>query len=143
MTRLGSPVEGVHLLQRAENKCPPITVACALVEPTSSTIPVRVLNPLTESVVLYAGTTIAALESIDPPPGEVSVVSSSTGSMKDTNKEELLWTLVEQTGEGLSTDLKNMFSSYSYPMLMCLPVRWMTLGRQAPTLYSHRGCHFH
>ena len=69
----------------------------------------RVLNPLTESVVLYAGTTIAALESIDPPPGEVSVVSSSTGSPKDTNKEELLWTLVEQIGEGLSADRKKIF----------------------------------
>ena len=109
MARLGSPVEDVNLLQRAENKCLPIAVACALVEPTSSTIPVRVLNPLTESVVLYAGTTIAALERIDPPPGEVRVVSSSTNSTKYTNKEELLWTLVEQTGEGLSADRKKMF----------------------------------
>ena len=37
------------------------------------------------------------------------MVSSSTGSMKDTYKEELLWTLVEQTGEELSADLKKMF----------------------------------
>ena len=109
MARLGNPVEGVNLLQRAKNKCLPIAIACALVERTSSTISMCALNPLTESVVLYAGTTIAAVESIDPPPGNVSVVSSSTGSTKDTNKEELLWTLVEQTGEGLSADRKNMF----------------------------------
>ena len=69
-----TPVEGVWLVQEAVDKRPE-ALACALVQPRANSVPVRLLNPWTEPVTVYAGTTLATLESVDFPAGAVNAVS--------------------------------------------------------------------
>ena len=55
------------------------------------TVPVRLLNPLTETVTVYAGMTLATLESVEPPLGALDVVSSGDPEMAvRVEKQELL-----------------------------------------------------
>ena len=94
--RLDTPVEGVWLLQGTMDKSLPAAVACALVAPTSTTVPVRLLNPLTEPVTVYAGMTLATLESVEPPLGAVDAVSSGAPEVAvGVEKQKLLWSLAE------------------------------------------------
>ena len=89
---------------------PPPAVACALVAPTSTTVPVRLLNPLTEPVTVYAGMTLATLESVEPPPGAVDAVSSGDPEVPvGVEKQKLLWNLAEQSGRDLGPGEKDLF----------------------------------
>ena len=108
--RLDTPVEGVWLLQGAMDKSLPAAVACALVAPTSTTVPVRLLNPLSEPVTVYAGMTLATLESVKPPLGAVDAVSSGSPEVAvGVEKQELLWSLAEQSGQDLGPGEKDLF----------------------------------
>ena len=108
--RLDTPVEGVWLLQGAMNKSLPAAVACTLVAPTSTTVPVRLLIPLTEPVTVYAGMTLATLESVEPPLGAVDTVSSGDPEVAvGVEKQELLWSLAEQSGQDLGPGEKDLF----------------------------------
>ena len=107
--RLEAPVEGVWLLHDAADKNLPAVVACALVEPTSTFVPVRLLNPQSESVMVYAGTKIATLESVQAPVAAVDAVSEGDATTIDEQKEEMLCGLVEQSGADLSKSEKEMF----------------------------------
>ena len=107
---LDTSVEGVWLLQGAVDKSLPAAVACALVAPTSTTVPVRLLNPLTEPVTVYAGMTLATLESVEPPPGAVDAVSSGDPEVPvGVEKQKLLWNLAEQSGRDLGPGEKDLF----------------------------------
>ena len=98
------------LLQGAVDKSLPAAVACALVAPTSTTVPVRLLNPLTEPVTVYAGMTLATLESVEPPPGAVDAVSSGDPEVPvGVEKQKLLWNLAEQSGRDLGPGEKDLF----------------------------------
>ena len=59
-----------------------MVVASALVEPTSTAVPVRLLNPHAESMTVYAGMTLATLEEVEPPTAAVDAISS--GDPTDT-----------------------------------------------------------
>ena len=108
--RLDTPVEGVWLLQGAMDKSLPAAVACALVAPTSTTVPVRLLNPLTEPVTVYAGMTLATLESVEPPLGAVDAVSSGAPEVAvGVEKQKMLWSLAEQSGQDLGPGKKDLF----------------------------------
>ena len=54
---------GVWLLEEPEGKSLPVIVARALVQPTSMTTSVQILNPGEEPVMVYSGTTLATVES--------------------------------------------------------------------------------
>ena len=43
----------------------PVQAACALVSPSSAGVPVRLMNPMMDSVTLNKGTRVAQLDSID------------------------------------------------------------------------------
>ena len=69
---------GMWLVEEAQNKYPELPVACALVEPTSTSLPLSILNTSTLPITLYAGSTIATMSSVYPPT-EVSVVDRDDG----------------------------------------------------------------
>ena len=109
---LDAPVEGVWLLQEAADKRLPAAVACALMEPKSVIVPVRMLNLQEEPVTVYAGTTLATLESVDPAACAVEAVGSVDATIPTTvgaEKQEMLWNLVEQSGQELSLGEKEIF----------------------------------
>ena len=67
MASLEAPVERVWVLQVETNKCLPVAVACVLVEPTLTGIPLWLLNPHAEPVTVYAGMTLVTLEEVESP----------------------------------------------------------------------------
>ena len=81
-------VEGVWLVQEAVDKRPPAALACTLVQPRANSVPVRLLNPWTEPVTVYAGTTLATLESVDFPAGAVNAVSGDATVTADADVEK-------------------------------------------------------
>ena len=104
------PVEGMWLVQEATDKCLPAAVAGALVEPASTAIPLRLLNPQTEPVTVYAGMTLATLEHAEVPAGTVDAVNGRNETVTvDAAKQEILWGLVERAGLDLSPGEKDMF----------------------------------
>ena len=112
MACLDTTVEGVWLLQEAVNKRVPAAVACALVEPSTTAVPVRMMNPKGESVTVYAGMTVATLERVEPLMGGVDVVSETDQDPKQTvgvEKQGMLWDLVQRSGQDLSPEEKEMF----------------------------------
>ena len=64
--RFEKPVDGVWLV---EDKQPHLAVGCAVVEPSSTDVPVCVLNVSDEPVTLYAGTVVASLQPVEVPTG--------------------------------------------------------------------------
>ena len=104
------PVEGMWLVQEATDKCLPAAVACALVEPASTAIPLRLLNSRTEPVTVYAGMTLAMLEDAEVLAGAVDAVSGRNETATvDAAKQEMLWGLVVRAGPDLSPGEKDMF----------------------------------
>ena len=84
------PVEGMWLVQEATDKCLPAAVACALVEPASTAIPLRLLNSRTEPVTVYAGMTLATLEDAEVLAGAVDAVSGRNETATvDAAKQEI------------------------------------------------------
>jgi hypothetical protein len=73
-------VEGVWLLEEAVDKSLPFAVARALVKPTSTTVPVCILNPTEEPVTVYAGMLLATLQSVTSPTGDVADTSGRTAT---------------------------------------------------------------
>ena len=62
---LEAAVEGVWVLEETTDKRPLFAVARALVEPTSTMVPVRVLNPTSEPVTVYGGVVLGRLEMVE------------------------------------------------------------------------------
>ena len=60
-------VGGAWLLEEATNKHLPFAVARALVEPTSTTVPVCILNSSEDPVTVHAGMLIATLQTVTVP----------------------------------------------------------------------------
>jgi hypothetical protein len=101
-------VEGVWLLEEAVDKSLPFAVARALVKPTSTTVPVCILNPTEEPVTVYAGMLLATLQSVTSPTGDVADTSGRTATSVaavTAEKQEVLLNLVEESGADLSADL--------------------------------------
>ena len=104
-------LQGLWILQESSEKPPPVAVACALVEPTSTTVPVRLLNTKASPVTVYRGSTLATLEEVDAPsvtpPGQVSTVDAVDHD--DAQKQEVLWDLVQQSGAELDSEEQDLF----------------------------------
>ena len=59
-------VESIWLVEAADKEIP-VAVARGLMEPSSTSVPVRVMNVSDQPATLYAGTTISTLVEVDPP----------------------------------------------------------------------------
>jgi hypothetical protein len=105
-------VEGVWLLEEAVDKSLPFAVARALVKPTSTTVPVCILNPTEEPVTVYAGMLLATLQSVTSPTGDVADTSGRTATSVaavTAEKQEVLLNLVEESGADLSAGERDLF----------------------------------
>ena len=100
-------VEGVWLVEEAMSGSSQLAVARAVVQPTSTSVPVCILNTSDESTTLYAGAVIATLEHIEPPE-EVDMVSGTIPEASD-DKREVLWQLAQDCGTGLSAGERDIF----------------------------------
>ena len=93
---LQEPVtEGAWLLEGAEGKRLPASVARALVQPTNDRVPVRLLNPRPGSIRVHRGMEIATLEAVDTPPTTDAVIANVTSDEVLKEKREMLWSLAE------------------------------------------------
>ena len=108
--RFEKPVDGVWLV---EDKQPHLAVGCAVVEPSSTDVPVCVLNVSDEPVTLYAGTVVASLQPVEVPTG-VNATDQGAIPEVDDGKRQLLWQLVE----GCSTDLSASDRDIFYSLLL-------------------------
>ena len=60
-------------------------------------------------MTVYAGTTLATLESVEPPPGAVDAVRSGDPEVPvGVEKQKLLWNLAEQSGRDLGPGEKDL-----------------------------------
>ena len=112
MACLDTTVEVIWLLQEAVNQRVPAAVPCALVEPSTTAVPVRMMNPKGELVTVYAGMTVATLERVKPLMGGVADVSETDQDPEQTvgvEKQGMLWDLVQKSGQDLSPEEKEMF----------------------------------
>jgi hypothetical protein len=94
----GQPRSGPCIVEPGGGERLPFAVARALVEPRDGRVPVRLLNPGSEAVSLHSGSVVAALDSVEAPSGNVVAGVSMQPPTVDTDKTELLWELVEQSG---------------------------------------------
>ena len=111
---LETAVEGVWLVEGTVSGASQLAVARALVQPTSTTIPVCILNTSDEPATLYTGAVIAVLEPIELP-AEVDAVVDTTPEVSD-DKREMLWQLVQECGAELSAGERDIFYT---PIPMC------------------------
>ena len=104
-------VEGTWLLEETTMKRAPLAVARARVQPTSTTIPVCVLNTTEEPITLYAGAVLATLQQVEIPVKRVETVNSSESVATDVDpkKQQMLWNLSEKCGTDLSPGEREMF----------------------------------
>ena len=66
---LTAAVEGIWEMEDATVKCRPYAVARSLVEPNGTEVPVRILNPTSEPITVYAGVLLGTLEHVATPVG--------------------------------------------------------------------------
>ena len=109
---------GLWLLEETPKRLP-VAVAWGLVEVTSTSIPVIVLNPLEEPVTLYRAMELATLQEVDEPTAcEVGSVEGGQTTAVEQHKQEMLWDLVEKSPPDLSQNEKDLFYhlllSYAY-----------------------------
>ena len=101
-------VGGVWLVEAAEKEMP-VVVARGLVEPSSTVVPVCVMNTSDQPATLYAGSTIGKLVDVDPP-AEVGAVNTSTEAPEvDEKKCKKLQQLVQDSCTELTPGEKNTF----------------------------------
>ena len=108
---LDEPVEpGIAwLLEEMTEKRAPTAVARALVQPMNTRVPVRLLNPRAEPLMVYAGMELATLEEAETPVESVNAVSNGDPLAVGEEKREMLWRFAEQSGPELSGEEKEMF----------------------------------
>ena len=66
---LTAAVEGIWVIEDTTAKCRPYAVARSLVELNGTEVPVRILNPTSEPITVYAGVLLGTLERVATPVG--------------------------------------------------------------------------
>ena len=102
-------VVGTWLLEQATDKCLPVAVAHALVEPTSTTIPVRVLNSFEDPVTVYAGMLLATLQGVKPKGGVEAITGDGSAAATESDKQEMLRFHAEKVGTDRSAGERDVF----------------------------------
>ena len=91
-----------------------VIVAHALVCPNNQSVPIRVLNPREQPVVLKKGELIARMELVEQEPSginAVDVTSSSTRPELSPENKEFLWNMVSEVGDHISSAEKEQLFS--------------------------------
>ena len=101
-------VEGVWLVE-ALDKDMHVAVARAVVEPTSNTLPVRILNTSDQPATLYAGSAVATMTPVDPPWEVGAVNKGGEGFRVDQEKQQVLQQLVWDGCTELTSGEKEIF----------------------------------
>ena len=101
--------EGTWVMEESANVRLPIAVARALVETMTNRVPVRLLNPRSEPITLYAGTEVATLERVEIPAETVSAVGNVHVPEAGEQVQDMLWELAEKAGPGLTSSEKETF----------------------------------
>ena len=84
---IGKPLrEGVWLLEGDRTGRLPVSIANALINPSSPCVPVRMINTQSESVVVFKGTKAGVVEETEGPPSTVAVVEPSTGESAEISE---------------------------------------------------------
>ena len=102
---LETPVEGVWLMEEVSTKQPHLAVGRAVVEPSSTDVPVCVLNVSDEPVTLYAGAVIATAQPVELPTG-VNAADQGFSPQVDDAKIQLL---VDGCSTNLSAGERDLF----------------------------------
>ena len=97
------------LMEETMEKRAPAAVARALVQPAGTRVPVRLLNPRAEPLMVYAGTELATLEEVEARVESVCAVSEGGPATVSEEKREMLWKLVEESDPELSGEEKELF----------------------------------
>ena len=72
-------------------------------------VPIRLLNPRSEPITLYAGTEVATLEKVEIPADTVSAVGNVNVPEAGEQMQDMLWELAEKAGPGLTSSEKETF----------------------------------
>ena len=102
-------VVGTCLLEQATDKCLPFALARALVQPTSTTIPVCVLNSFEDPVTVYAGMLLATLQGVKPTRGVEAITGDGSAAATESDKQEMLGCHAEKVGSDLSAGERDVF----------------------------------
>ena len=105
----GLPLEGPCIVEEKPGKALSCSVARALVEPRNGKVPVRLLNPKPEMVVLSENVQVGTIESVDMPTQEIIANTSTTRGKANSKGDEFLWKIVEASGTELDTEKKEQF----------------------------------
>ena len=138
-----------HGLWRVQQLPVPIRVAHGLVHVHGNEVPVRLLNPSTEPIVIHKGTQIATMEQVHP--AELSSVRNAMpanehSTLRDCSVREDLCSIVQRCGQGLTDGEKNSFLLLLQEYRDVFAVNKNDLGRtnklqhSISTGYSHPIC---
>ena len=97
-----------YIIEEKPGKSLACSVAHALVEPRNGKVPIRLLNPKTEVVVLPKHVQVGTIELVNAPLGVVANTSASL-VQSDPKLDEFLWSVVEESGAELSEEQKEQF----------------------------------
>lgn len=75
----GQLLNGTWLLEDNKSQNLPVRVACALVNPVTATVPVRLLNLSSDTTTGFKGTKVATVEECDTVPVEAMSVTTAVG----------------------------------------------------------------
>ena len=105
----GQVSDGFWLLEGVKKDRLPVAVARVLVEPKNGRVPVRLVNPRNEAIVVYKNMKLATLELPEDLLSQGTVVASAGPDDLSREKQKFLWDLVEKNGAQLLDCQKDKF----------------------------------
>ena len=94
-----------YIIEEKPGKSLACSVAGALVEPRNGKVPIRLLNPKSEVVVIPKHVQVGTIELVNVPLGFVANTSASP-VQSDPKLDDFLWSVVEESGAELSEEQK-------------------------------------
>ena len=102
MVKIAGPVtNGTWFVGHKSATCNGVMVANAVVSPSSNVVPVRILNPRDEMVVLKKGTQIASMELLEQDP-VINISTVMKNAKVSLECQNILWDLVSKVGSHIS-----------------------------------------
>ncbi|KAL5517635.1 hypothetical protein EMCRGX_G003217 [Ephydatia muelleri] len=102
MVKIAGPVtNGTWFVGHKSATCNGVMVANAVVSPSSNEVPVRILNPRDEMVVLKKGTQIASMEFLEQDP-VINISTVMKNAEVSLECQNILWDLVSKVGSHIS-----------------------------------------
>eukprot|EP00731_Ephydatia_muelleri_P033930 Em0042g9a len=102
MVKIAGPVtNSTWVVGHKSATCNGVMVANAVVSPSSNVVPVRILNPRDEMVVLKKGTQIASMELLEQDP-VINISTVMKNAEVSLECQNILWDLVSKVGSHIS-----------------------------------------